>query len=123
MHRSRLQAVIIDHGDQGCDAAVSFWGSALGREPAEAKAPAYYELGAFRQVDVVLQRTADHVTRMHVDIETDDIAAEVARLCRLGATVTEHVEDHVVLRDPGGAVFCVVPVQDAGRFAQGSRSW
>lgn len=50
--------------------------------------------------------------RMHLDLYTEDQAAEVARLAALGATRAprnyEGDEDFVVLVDPDGNEFCVV---------------
>ena len=61
-----------------------------------------------------LQRTgAGTPARVHLDLETDDVAAEVARVVGLGATVLEEHEGYTILTDPGGMVFCVVPVQTA----------
>jgi predicted enzyme related to lactoylglutathione lyase len=51
---------------------------------------------------------------MHLDLYTDDQAAEVERLTRLGArTVRHHREpgdDYVVMTDPEGNQFCVCAV-------------
>ncbi len=61
---------------------------------------------------------------MHLDVETDDVAAEVARLTGLGATVAEQQEGFTVLHDPGGLVFCVVPVQtDRASFDEHATTW
>jgi len=40
---------------------------------------------------VEIQRV-DHESRVHIDIETDDIVAEVARLTKLGAKVANRLE-------------------------------
>lgn len=53
----------------------------------------------------------EHESRVHLDIETDDIPAEVARLEALGATVVERHERWVVMQAPTGQRFCVVRVQ------------
>jgi hypothetical protein len=49
---------------------------------------------------------------MHLDLETDDIEAEVKRLEALGATRYDHQQecgfDFWVLRDPWGNEFCVL---------------
>ena len=50
----------------------------------------------------------DHESRVHIDIETDDIDAEVARLEKLGATVDTRMERWVVMRAPSGQRFCIV---------------
>jgi len=50
----------------------------------------------------------DHPSRVHLDIETDDIEAEVARLEQLGATRVAKVHTWVVMQAPTGHRFCVV---------------
>jgi hypothetical protein len=62
---------------------------------------------------VQLQRVV-HESRVHIDIESDDIAAEVARLEKLGATVVNRLERWVVMQAPTGQRFCVVRVQRPG---------
>jgi hypothetical protein len=46
---------------------------------------------------------------VHVDIHTDDLAAEVDRLERLGAERMQRVHAWRVVRHPAGLVFCVIP--------------
>ena len=60
---------------------------------------------------------------MHLDIETDDVAAEVARVVALGASVLEEREGYTILLDPGGLVFCVVPVQTGEDFEREALTW
>ena len=48
---------------------------------------------------------------IHLDIETDDVAAEVARLERLGARVKARIRQHVVMEAPSGHAFCVIPAR------------
>ena len=51
-----------------------------------------------------------HEARVHLDIETDDIDAEVARLEALGAKRVQHVRNRWwVMEAPTGHRFCVVP--------------
>lgn len=59
-------------------------------------------------------RRADHESRVHIDIETDDIPAEVARLEDLGAAVVNRLERWVVMQAPTGRRYCVVRVQRPG---------
>jgi len=59
---------------------------------------------------VQLQRV-EHESRVHLDIETDDIPAEVARLEKLGASVVKKLERWVVMQAPSGQRFCVVRAQ------------
>lgn len=58
-----------------------------------------------------------HPPRMHLDLYTDDQAAEVSRLVELGATEVSWSKrpadaDYVILADPEGNRFCVI---DASR--------
>ena len=69
-----------------------------------------------------MQGVGDEVPRIHLDIETDDVEAEVARLEALGATRVEKVSAWGVMRDPAGVVFCVVNPQ-AKDFPAGAREW
>jgi hypothetical protein len=70
---------------------------------------------------VQIQRV-DHESRVHIDIETDDIPAEVARLEKLGATVVDRRERWVVMQAPTGQRFCVVRVQRPG-FPKNVNRW
>ena len=45
--------------------------------------------------------------RVHLDVHTADVAAEVQRLCALGASVVRTATDYCVLCDPEGNRFCV----------------
>jgi hypothetical protein len=41
----------------------------------------------------------------------------------LGARVVTDKEEYAVLTDPGGVLFCVVPVQNAERFETDATTW
>ena len=56
----------------------------------------------------VLLQSVDHESRVHIDIETDDIPAEVKRLESLGATVVAQVKEWTVMQAPSGQRFCVI---------------
>jgi hypothetical protein len=45
--------------------------------------------------------------RMHLDVRADDRAAELERLCALGASVIARYEGHTTLADPEGNEFCL----------------
>ena len=100
MHHSRLCAVLIDCKTSDVDEAARFWGEALGR-PVDPNHPS--TRGNYRMLEtppdepiVEIQRV-DHESRVHIDIETDDIPAEVGRLEKLGATVVNRLERWVVM--------------------------
>ena len=53
-------------------------------------------------------QTVTHASRVHLDIESDDIEAEVRRLEALGATRVAQVSTWWVMQAPTGQRFCVV---------------
>jgi predicted enzyme related to lactoylglutathione lyase len=119
-HRSRLCHFVIDCDD--LDHAVAFWAAALDatEEPlSEQSRHIYRELRLpDSEIRVLLQRTNDvkvSKERMHLDLETDDVEAEVQRLEALGATRWDHQQergyDFWVLRDPFGNEFCVLQLE------------
>jgi hypothetical protein len=125
VHRSRLCAVLIDCKSSDIDAAARFWGEALGR-PLDLNHPS--SRGNYRMLEtqpdepVVEIQRVDHESRVHIDIESDDIPAEVARLERLGAIVVSRPERWVVMQAPTGQRFCVVRVQRPG-FPKNAHRW
>src|SRR2546423_903081 len=117
MHRSRINGLLIDCGTDDIDAAARFWAEALGR-PMDSNHPG--SRGNYRMLEtprgelsMQVQRVA-HESRVHIDIETDDIPAEVARLEKLGARADKRMERWVVMQAPTGQRFCIVRVQRAG---------
>jgi catechol 2,3-dioxygenase-like lactoylglutathione lyase family enzyme len=125
MHRSRLCALLIDCKTGDVDVAARFWGEALGR-PVDNDHPG--TRGDYRILEtppdeplVQIQRV-DHESRVHLDIETDDIPAEVARLEALGAEIVSRLDRWVVMQAPTGQRFCVVRVQRPG-FPKNANSW
>lgn len=125
MHRSRINGILIDCNTDDIDAAAHFWAEALGR-PVDPDHPG--TRGNYRmlvtpegEISVQIQRV-EHESRIHLDIETDDIPAEVARLQKLGATIDTQMERWVVMRAPSGQRFCVVRVQRDG-FSDDAVTW
>ncbi|HEU4809160.1 MAG TPA: VOC family protein [Sphingomicrobium sp.] len=125
MHRSRINGILIDCNVEDIEAAARFWAEALGRpiDPGHPGTRGNYVMLETPpgEWSVQVQRV-DHESRVHLDIETDDIAAEVARLEKLGATVDTRMERWVVMRAPSGQRFCVVRVQRDG-FENNANSW
>ena len=124
MHHSRLCALLIDCRTDDLDAAAQFWAAALGRA-VDFDHPGtrgnYRMLASAPGEPLVQIQRVTHESRVHLDIESDDIAAEVARLERLGAQVLERLERWVVMRAPAGQRFCVVRVQRPGFAAHATR--
>jgi hypothetical protein len=125
MHRSRLVGILIDTPTAQVDAARDFWSAALGATPHPAPGEEQYTalIDAIPNLFTVIQ-SVDDAPRYHVDIETDDLAAEVARLTALGAEPVAQWKEAHTLRAPGGHLLCVIPVHsDPETFADSARTW
>jgi len=114
MHKSRLGTVIIDCRTDDPDGAARFWADALGwpAQPLDDPGDANYRAldGPPDEVKVLVQ-AVDHPSRVHIDIETDDIEAEVKRLEALGAKRIEFIKRWWVMEAPTGHRFCVLGKQ------------
>jgi predicted enzyme related to lactoylglutathione lyase len=125
MHRSRLAGFIIDCKTDDLEQAADFWAAALGyelRPKHEEPSPLYRcmqtdELGLHVEV-----QTVQHDSRVHLDIETDDIEAEVKRLEALGAKRIGTVHTWCVMEAPTGQRFCIVRPQNKN-FAATATEW
>lgn len=113
MHHSRLAAFVIDCKGEDIEKAAAFWSAALGRDikPVDDPAEKYRELAAMPDEPQVLLQLVEHDSRIHLDIESDDLEAEVARLEALGAKRIGFVKRWWVLEAPTGQRFCVVNPQ------------
>lgn len=125
MHHSRLCALLIDCNTHDIAEAARFWAAALGRT-IDRDHPGtrgnYVMLSTPPDEPIVQLQRVEHESRVHVDIETDDIPAEVARLEKLGARVVNRLERWVVMQAPSGQRFCVVRVQRPG-FPKNANCW
>jgi extradiol dioxygenase family protein len=123
MHRSRLAGFILDcqHGD--LDSAARFWGRALGMADLGRDGEVYTRLDASQRDLVVEVQRVDHESRVHIDIESDDIDAEADRLERLGARRIAKVKNWWVLEAPTGQRFCVVRAKTDLSVAAGANVW
>lgn len=125
MHRSRLAGFIIDCRTDDLDEAARFWGEALGYRVHRSDDPAegnYVMLDTAPDELHIEVQSVDHPSRVHLDIEADDIDAEVARLEKLGAKRIGKVKTWVVMEAPTGQRFCVVRPQRKD-FPDGSNVW
>ena len=124
MHKSRLGGLIIDCQTDDVKAAAEFWAGALGL-PALASEPGDENYVGFDNgpngLDIEVQKV-DHESRVHIDIETDNIDAEVVRLEELGAKRIKAYPRWVVMEAPTGQRFCVVNIQTAN-FADEANAW
>ena len=127
MHRSRLSTILIDCAEPDFERSLAFWSAALGREviPDE-EDPRYASLrgriGGEGGPYLLLQSVPEAERAIHLDIESDDVEAEVTRLEKLGARVKARISRHVVMLAPSGHPFCVVP-RYRGDFPGDAECW
>jgi hypothetical protein len=111
MHKSKLGGFIIDCQTKSLNDAASFWSGALGmpmRELPGSEGERYRRLDDSQHGLHIEVQMVDHSSRVHLDIETDDIDAEVCRLESLGARRLQRIESWWVMEAPTGQRFCVV---------------
>jgi hypothetical protein len=123
MHRSRLAGFIVDCQTEALESAASFWSGALGLPTR----PLPDEKGYIQLLDPtdrlhIEVQSVTHASRVHLDIETDDIEAEVRRLEQLGARRVAQIRTWWVMEAPTGQRFCVVRPQSPG-FAAAANCW
>ena len=121
-HRSRLAGFIVDCEVDDLDAAAAFWSGALGMPVIDVEAgldgAEYQRLGNTpAHLHIELQKVS-HPSRVHLDIESDDIDAEAARLEKLGAKKIAFVKRWWVMEAPSGHRFCVVKMHHPERGAK-----
>ena len=116
-YRNGELVIVVDCSD--LDRSAQFWAAVLGYTAGDLTGGPYRSLTPVSGagIDVLLQQVPDvkrDKNRLHLDLRTPDLEAEVARVLALGATLlTSHpvVEDgwrwHV-LGDPDGNEFCVL---------------
>jgi predicted enzyme related to lactoylglutathione lyase len=125
MHKSKLSGFIIDCQTTDLAGAARFWGGALGMKVEAlpgAQGKTYARLvDPAGTLDIEVQ-TVDHPSRVHLDIESDDVEAEVRRLEGLGAKRVRQVHSWWVMEAPTGQRFCVVK-QNTPQFAQTATTW
>jgi hypothetical protein len=125
VHRSRLSTLLIDAPADEAAASVAFWSAALGvpavSPPGE---PQFHTLQGCLPEVVVAVQSVDDAARYHVDIETDDVDAEVRRLTGLGAVEVSRWQGCHTLVVPGGHLLCVIPLHsDPATFARLAQTW
>ena len=120
-HRSRLAGFIIDCRTDDLEGAAAFWAAALGDAQVRPAEGSYVVLDNQAGLHAEVQKVA-HESRVHLDIESDDVAAEVARLEQLGAKQVAAIKTWVVMEAPTGQRFCVIRAQTPD-FAAKALTW
>ena len=118
-HRSRLAGFIIDCQTDDLDSAAAFWSKALGvtvADPAAGDEETEYQQFGDTPGDLHIEvQKVEHPSRVHLDIEADDIDAEADRLEALGAKKIAFVKRWWVMEAPTGQRFCVVRMKHPER--------
>jgi hypothetical protein len=123
MHHSRFSTVIIDCQTPDLRGAARFWSMAFGRAAIENPSNPMYVSLEMHPDEVICQvQAVAHESRVHLDIETDDLDAEVARLAELGAREVERHKTWVVMEAPTGQRFCVGRPKSAD-FPRNANRW
>src|SRR5215216_4918377 len=125
MHKSKLAGFIIDCQTEDLPAAAEFWSAALGmalHTLPEEEGDKYIELLDPNEDLHIEVQAVTHPSRVHLDIETDDVEAEVQRLEMLGAKRISQIHTWWVMQAPTGQRFCVVRSKSP-RFATRANQW
>jgi len=124
-HYSRLFKVVIDVPPAEHDRELAFWNAAVGQPLTQfERHPEYH--GAMlpgQDFGPLIQRLGQGQAGVHVDIHTDDLPAEVARLEELGAERAGQAHSWQLMRDPAGLVFCVIPQPPGTLDDSNARRW
>jgi hypothetical protein len=114
MHRSRLSTFVLDCAVDDLAPHIEFWSRALGKRIESADEDGdgrYARLHSDADEPILLLQKVDHASRIHLDIETDDVDAEAERLVALGARKIEKRRTWWIMEAPSGHRFCVVRQQ------------
>lgn len=125
MHKSRIAGFIIDCKTDDLERAAHFWSAALGiplKPAAEEQSAIYRQLETGPTGMHIEVQQVPHDSRVHLDIETDDIEAEAKRLEALGAKRLERINTWLVMEAPTGQRFCLVRPQRQD-FEEGANEW
>jgi Glyoxalase-like domain len=109
-HYSRIFKIVVDVPPADHERELAFWQGASGQPMRQGTRYPEYHGAALpgQEFALLVQRLGSGPARVHVDIHTDDVEAEVGRLERLGAEQVERAGFWCVMRDPAGLLFCVV---------------
>lgn len=124
-HYSRLSKIVIDVPEADHDRELAFWSGVTGQQLIRFdRHPEYHgaELPG-HDLGLLIQRLGDGPGRVHLDIHTDDPAAEMARLEKLGAEPVAQVHAWWIMRDPAGLPFCVIPEPPGALDDSNAQRW
>jgi hypothetical protein len=110
-NRSVVDQVCLDIPPEVYDAECDFWASTTGWDLHDTKRPEFRRLRVpdGQPLHVLLQRldSPGGAVRAHLDLATDDRAAETRRHEGLGARVAAVHDGWTVMRPPAGPIYCI----------------
>jgi hypothetical protein len=124
-HYSRLLKIVIDVPPADHDRELAFWSAATGQPLTRFDRHPEYHGAALpgQELWLLIQRLDDGPGRVHIDIHTDDPAAEIARLEKLGAELVRQAHSWWIMRDPAGLLFCVLPERPGTLDDSNAQRW
>lgn len=124
MHHSRVSTLMIDCLDETFAESLVFWQQALGLKAARrpTKNQRYVTLGDLTGPITVRLQKVNKDPGLHLDIESDSIKAEAARMENHGARRKYKIRKWWVLEDPSGNAFCVIRPESAD-FPKYAAKW
>ena len=125
VHYSKLLKIVIDVPPAENDRELAFWSAATGQPLAQFDRHPEYHGAALDGQDLwlLIQRLDEGQGRVHIDIHTDDPAAEMARLEQLGAELVQQAHSWWVMRDPAGLLFCIIPERPGTLNDSNAQRW
>lgn len=105
MHKSRLSSIVVDCHTDHIEQAASFWSQLLG-QPSHVDDDGHRAtiLAGDQGIALVIEAVHDEA-RIHFDIETDDLAAEIRRVEQLGGRKVSVIDHTVIMEAPTGHRF------------------
>lgn len=124
-HYSRLAKVVIDVPPADHDRELVFWSAAAGQPLTRFDRHPEYHGAALHGHEfwLLVQRLGQGSPRVHIDIHTDDLPAEINRLENLGAERVQQAHSWQVMRDPAALLFCVIPEPPGALNDGNARRW
>ncbi len=123
-HLSQISTVVIDLPASDHDRGLAFWAAAAGQPLPQLAFPDFHGARLHGQeFCLLIQSLGDGVPRVHLDIHTDNLDAEVERLESLGAQRVRQAAAWWVMRDPAGLPFCVITAPEGTLSETNAQRW
>jgi Glyoxalase-like domain len=123
-HYSRISKLVINVAPADHDAEVAFWRGATGKPMTQfERYPEYHGADLDDHLGLLVQKLEYGDSRVHLDIHTDDLEAEVKRLEGLGAQRVAQHNSWWIMRDPAGLPFCVIPDRPGSMDETNATRW